>query len=285
MATHIVVWGEWLAKIAYDYGTTVAAIWNAPENAAHRARRGSPDVLYPGDELFIPGDAVDPPKPPAAGLHVPYVVRQGDFLEKLALQFRFDAEEVWTNPLNGLVAARRDPNLLYPGDILFIPERPADPSPLVSQTTNVFTADLPVVPVELRFVRGNEPRADEGVSFNGLPPHVEPPTETDELGCVRVEVPALLPVFEVYFVDEPHIVYTVLVGHLDPIEEATGVVQRLIGLGYFPFDEEDPTTYPEELHDDPSTLLMSLLTAYQVLHGLNGELGATMERLRKEFGA
>jgi len=60
--------GDWLAKIAQEHGTTVGAIWNHPENAGHRAKRGSPDVLYPGDVLIIPtslpGGGPPPSKPP-----------------------------------------------------------------------------------------------------------------------------------------------------------------------------------------------------------------------------
>jgi len=56
MATelYIVRAGDWLAKIADEHGTTVLTIWRLPENAAHRAKRRSPDVLYPGDVLHIP---------------------------------------------------------------------------------------------------------------------------------------------------------------------------------------------------------------------------------------
>ncbi|MEM9691564.1 MAG: contractile injection system protein, VgrG/Pvc8 family, partial [Myxococcota bacterium] len=60
--------GDWLAKVAQDHGTTVAEIWNHPDNAAHRAKRGSPDVLYPGDVVhvpFSPSEPVDPPPPPS----------------------------------------------------------------------------------------------------------------------------------------------------------------------------------------------------------------------------
>ncbi len=61
--TYIVKSGDWLAKIAEDHGTTVSAIWNHPENAAHRQKRGSPDVLYPGDVLRI--DVAEPVQPSA----------------------------------------------------------------------------------------------------------------------------------------------------------------------------------------------------------------------------
>ena len=51
--TYVVKAGDWLAKIAREHGTTVLAIWNHPENAGHRDRRASPDILYPGDILRI----------------------------------------------------------------------------------------------------------------------------------------------------------------------------------------------------------------------------------------
>ncbi|MEZ4446256.1 MAG: LysM peptidoglycan-binding domain-containing protein [Polyangiaceae bacterium] len=59
---HVVKTGDYLVKIAFEHGTTVAAIWQHPDNAALRAQRGSPDILYPGDVLFIP-DQPEPPPP------------------------------------------------------------------------------------------------------------------------------------------------------------------------------------------------------------------------------
>jgi hypothetical protein len=65
---YIVKPGDWLTKIAEEHGSTVSAIWNHPENAEHRATRGSPDVLYPGDVLHIPAASVAslPLEPPVA---------------------------------------------------------------------------------------------------------------------------------------------------------------------------------------------------------------------------
>ncbi len=57
----------------------------------------------------------------------PYVIRQGDFLLKLAHKFGFDADSVWSDPSNSaLRTLRSDPNILSPGDILYIPT-PPDP--------------------------------------------------------------------------------------------------------------------------------------------------------------
>lgn len=53
--THIVEQGQHLALIARAHGfTNWDTIWNAPENKALKDLRKNPDVLLPGDELFIP---------------------------------------------------------------------------------------------------------------------------------------------------------------------------------------------------------------------------------------
>jgi hypothetical protein len=52
---HVVVPGEYLMQIARKYGfMDQRAIWDHPRNAALRQKRDSPNVLNPGDELFIP---------------------------------------------------------------------------------------------------------------------------------------------------------------------------------------------------------------------------------------
>jgi hypothetical protein len=53
--THIVVQGEYLSMIARAHGfASYHTIWNAPENKELKDRRKNPNILFPGDELFIP---------------------------------------------------------------------------------------------------------------------------------------------------------------------------------------------------------------------------------------
>ncbi len=53
--THIVEQGEHLSKIAKDYGfPDFHVIWDHPENAKLKEERKNPNVLFPGDEIFIP---------------------------------------------------------------------------------------------------------------------------------------------------------------------------------------------------------------------------------------
>jgi hypothetical protein len=53
--THIVVQGECLSSIAHDFGFgDWHTIYDDPHNSAFRAKRPDPNLIYPGDELYIP---------------------------------------------------------------------------------------------------------------------------------------------------------------------------------------------------------------------------------------
>jgi len=56
--THTVEQGEYLASIAKDYGfSDWHTIYDHPQNADLKKRRPNPDILFPGDEVFIPDKA------------------------------------------------------------------------------------------------------------------------------------------------------------------------------------------------------------------------------------
>lgn len=55
MPSHIIKQGEHISKIAEKYAfRDYQTIWNHPDNAALKQKRQNPNVLFPGDELFIP---------------------------------------------------------------------------------------------------------------------------------------------------------------------------------------------------------------------------------------
>src|SRR5690349_10384301 len=52
---HTVQQGEYLSGIAKQYGLTdYRVIYDHPENAEFKRRRPNPNLIYPGDRLFIP---------------------------------------------------------------------------------------------------------------------------------------------------------------------------------------------------------------------------------------
>jgi hypothetical protein len=107
MGRHVLQRGETLAAIARRFGMTWQELYGHEENAAFRALRPDPNVVHPGDELWVPGEDM-PPRHPAGMLvlrrprdeaesssinprvylgtaHlVRYKVRTGDRLETLA---------------------------------------------------------------------------------------------------------------------------------------------------------------------------------------------------------
>ena len=54
MAIHRVKQGEHIQLIAKRFGVPWKKIWDDPENQALKDSRKTPDILYPGDTVFIP---------------------------------------------------------------------------------------------------------------------------------------------------------------------------------------------------------------------------------------
>jgi hypothetical protein len=69
MPTHVVAQGECTSSIADACGLSWETIWNHPQNATLRQKRKDPNVLYPGDELFVPEVQVKWEKGPTGQRH------------------------------------------------------------------------------------------------------------------------------------------------------------------------------------------------------------------------
>ena len=54
MPYHTVVQGEYIEQIAKSHGLPASTVWDHPENAELKRLRGNSNILYPGDEVFIP---------------------------------------------------------------------------------------------------------------------------------------------------------------------------------------------------------------------------------------
>jgi hypothetical protein len=46
--------GDCISSIAYDHGFLPDTIWNLPENSSLKSQRKDPNILFPGDQVFIP---------------------------------------------------------------------------------------------------------------------------------------------------------------------------------------------------------------------------------------
>jgi len=169
----------------------------------------------------------------------PYVIRRGDYLSQIAHQFDFDADTVWKDPTNDdLRKLRPDPNILFPGDILHIPDQDGRKLPshsLVIGSLNSFSAPLaPTAKISVQFTGGPPDTyaskafvIDELENLVGL--------TTDGIGNASFDIPVTLSSVTVRFTDSGE-TYSLDVGGLDPINTWTGICHRLQNLGYVPAD-------------------------------------------------
>jgi hypothetical protein len=160
------------------------------------------------------------------------VVRQGDYLTRLAWIGGFDAEEVWKHEKNKeLAELRKDHNILAPGDVLQLPVKKKEGVGIEKGGENKYKAKVPRVPVRIRFHGSDGPLADAAYVVEGPAIPDEGTSEAD--GLVALEVAASAAEIRIRFPDAS-LAFTVRVGHLDPIAERSGVASRLAHLGFLP---------------------------------------------------
>jgi peptidoglycan hydrolase-like protein with peptidoglycan-binding domain len=187
----------------------------------------------------------------------PYIVKQGDHLDKLAFMNGFDADTVWNDPKNAdLKQQRPNPNMLAPGDVLYIPKKTDDPQSINQGTSNAYTATVPAAAVSLTFKTQDGPLANEPYVIDGLGDQQQ--GTTDGSGTINLSVPAHLREIQLTFPNR-NITYPIGVGDLDPIEEPSGVRQRLRHLAFAVLP--DPA-------DDESSLDEAAISAFQEAQGL-----------------
>jgi hypothetical protein len=168
----------------------------------------------------------------------PYVIKQGDHLALLAYKFGFDADTVWNDPQNvklrQLGQLSQDPNILWPTNVLYIPDqvnKPPAMQRLTTGTTNTFVTDPPAVTISLQF--GDSLFASQAYSVQELPQLTGLTTSED--GTTTLSIPVTLQTFTIVFT-ESGTTFDFNTGHLDPIDTLSGVFQRLQNLGYIDLD-------------------------------------------------
>jgi hypothetical protein len=162
---------------------------------------------------------------------MPHIIRQGEYLDKLAFLKGFDADEVWNAPDNADLRARRDnPNLLCPGDILYLPKPEPKSRPIRAGVTNSYVAEVPLVSVRVVLLEDGAPLADEVFAVDGLSTEQSGTTAAD--GSVTFEAPITAREVSIILPNR-NLAYQVRIGDLDPSVEAAGVAMRLSHLGYY----------------------------------------------------
>ncbi len=150
--------GDWLSKIAAAHGlASWQDLYYHPDNAAFRAKRPNPDLIYPGDVVMIPnGDAPPGPGPgPGPGpkptpKKKSVVATADDTFCGIAVREGFpNCARLRAEPANAAIAGRQ----LQKGDVVTIPELEEGQEAGATEQLHEFQRDgLP--PATVRFVHG-----------------------------------------------------------------------------------------------------------------------------------
>lgn len=173
----------------------------------------------------------------------PDTVQSGDYYYKIAQVHGFldTMWEVWNHPLNASHRAKREkPSVLYPGDIIWIPDLGSiDTLDLLRFQRNRYVATPASVRISVRFLdHAGEPHANLPFEVREIDGTDEPLAAgvSDSTGLVSFDVSATVSDVVVSF--DPVTQFTIAIGALNPVEEESGVRQRLRNLGYL-VDEDD----------------------------------------------
>ncbi|HEY9141621.1 MAG TPA: LysM domain-containing protein [Bryobacteraceae bacterium] len=93
-----------------------------------------------------------------------YTVQQGDCVTSIADQYGLLWTTVWNHPNNNqLRQLRKDPNVLHPGDQLFVPDLDLKQVDCATDQRHTFVAKGPPAKLKIRLLDQDQPRA--GVAY------------------------------------------------------------------------------------------------------------------------
>lgn len=158
-------------------------------------------------------------------------VNLGDSIPSMAKEAGHFWPTVWDHPANSeLKSLRKNPNVLNPGDEVFIPEIEIVEKAKATDQKHKFKLKGEKVKYKLRLMRLGEPRKNEkytllldsGQSIEGT---------TDGDGNLEQEIPAETKSARLLLEGGKEEKF-LRIGHLNPITEISGIQQRLNNLGY-----------------------------------------------------
>ena len=212
-----------------------------------------------------------------------HTVKQGEYLPKIAMEYGFaNYQKIWDHPENAeLKEKRQTPNVLFPGDRLYIPDKQVKTESGATGQRHRFRlkGELPMLRIVLKDV-DDQPiaNAECDLVVEGKIHQVT----TDANGLIEQEIPktaegGYLLSHDPEIPFDSQIPIEIQIGHLDPVEEISGQRARLNNLGY---DTGDPDSGDEQQ-------FRSAVEEFQCDYGLtvNGVCDPeTQEKLKEVYG-
>ncbi len=210
-------------------------------------------------------------------------VKQGEHVSRIATDCGFtDYRSIWDYPENAeLRKQRQNPNILFPGDQLIIPEKENKEVPGGTEQRHRFEARIQKL--KLRVVlRDASERPIGSVKCDLRLENQVLQVAADARGQIELVIPATAERAELAITDPgtplSGVPLPIKIGHLDPLDELSGQMGRLSNLGYFAGAIEGE-------HDEMQ--FRSAVEEFQCEHGLkvDGICGpATQAKLKEIYG-
>jgi hypothetical protein len=163
-----------------------------------------------------------------------YKAKQGDCIESIAIKHGMFWETIWNDPKNKeLVDKRGNPNIIMPGDDVYIPDKREGQLEIATEQCHHFVRKGVPSRLKVRFLD------EEGKPYDSIKYVLEvdgvilKDDETTSDGWIKETIPPNAKQGKIIFKRGQHQeVFTVNLGHMNPFDTLSGLQQRLNNLGY-----------------------------------------------------
>jgi putative peptidoglycan binding protein/LysM domain-containing protein len=193
-----------------------------------------------------------------------YTVQQGDYLSNIAKEFGFsDYRTIWDHADNAeLKSKRKNPNILYPGDKLVIPDRKLREENCAVDRKHTFKVKAPELRLRLVLEDMYERPIANARCLLAIDGDFRT-IKTDGQGMIDepLRPGTTSATLIIQDAEQTHLNFVeipIKIGHLDPLEELSGQRARLKNLGFFPGISDDKN----------DSAFMTAVERFQAEHGL-----------------
>ena len=209
--------------------------------------------------------------PPAAPVgNGQYIAQPGDCISSVAFKHGHFWETLWNDQRNAAIKeSRKDPNVLLPGDRVYIPDKRKKEVSKPPEQTHRFR--LKGVPAKFKLCLqiDGQARANQKYKLKIGSKTIEGTTDAE--GFLEAPLPPSIRSGELHVIDKHSTqILPLNFGVLDPIDSELGAIQRLAQLGY-------------EINDDAGPAIRKFQTDYELQQTgtINQE---TRDKLKEVYG-
>jgi hypothetical protein len=168
-----------------------------------------------------------------------HTVAQGEHVPGVAWSYGFsDYQTLWGHPNNAaLKEKRQNPNVLFPGDRLFIPDLEHREEMRPTDALHEFVLSRPVLKLRLK-IEDQYEQPIAGASCLLVVDSDSRQLTSDGQGKLELEIPPSARQSYLIVQDDKQTPFAgiqipIRIGHLDPVTEVSGQQARLLNMGYY----------------------------------------------------